>query len=87
MPEISRFFGIIIRMFFDDHNPPHFHAEFQEHRAIIEIQGARLLDGYLPPKQLKQVQVWALLHQRELMENFVNLGQEIKSYNKIDPLK
>lgn len=86
MPEISRFFGIIIRMFFDDHNPPHFHAEFQEHRATIEIKSARLLDGYLPPKQLKQVQTWALLHQQELMENFISLGDEFKSYNKIDPL-
>lgn len=87
MPEISRFFGIVIRMFFDDHNPPHFHAEFQEHRAIIDIQNIKLLDGNLPPKQLKQVQLWALLHQRELMENFISLGKEFKSYNKIDPLQ
>ncbi|OJV18346.1 MAG: hypothetical protein BGO21_22575 [Dyadobacter sp. 50-39] len=86
MPEISRFFGIIIRMFFDDHNPPHFHVEFQEHRATIDIKSVRLLDGSLPPKQLKQVQAWALLHQQELMENFINLGKEFKSYNKIDPL-
>jgi hypothetical protein len=42
MPEISRFFGIIIKMFFDDHNLPHFHAEFQEFRAIIEIDGAKV---------------------------------------------
>ena len=85
MPEISRFFGIIIRMFFDDHNPPHFHAEFQEHKALIDIQNACLMDGYLP-KQLKQVQLWASLHREELMENFINLGKELKSYNKIDPL-
>jgi hypothetical protein len=87
MPEISRFFGIIIRMFFDDHNPPHFHAEFQEHRAIIDIQSARLLDGNLPPKQLKLVRKWAILHQKELMENFINLGKNFKSYNRIDPLQ
>lgn len=87
MPEISRFFGIIIRMFFDDHNPPRFHAEFQEHRAIIDIQSVRLLERNLPPKQLKQVQTWALLHQQELMENFISLGKEFKSYNKIDPLQ
>lgn len=86
MPEISRFFGIIIRMYFDDHNPPHFHAEFQEHRAIIDIQNPMLLDGYLPPKQLKLVQAWALIHQ-ELLENFINLGKDFKSYNKIDPLQ
>ncbi len=87
MPEISRFFGVIIRMYFDDHNPPHFHAEFQEHRAIIDIQNASLLDGYLPPKQLKQVQTWSVLHKNELLENFVNLGKDFKSYNKIDPLQ
>lgn len=50
MPEINRFFGIIIRMFFDDHNPPHFHVEFQGHRATIDIKSVRLLDGSLPPK-------------------------------------
>lgn len=87
MPEISRFFGIVIRMFFDDHNPPHFHAEFQEYRAIIDIRSAKLLDGNFPPKQLKQVQAWTLLYQQELMENFINLGKEFKSYNKIDPLQ
>ena len=87
MPEISCFFGIIIRMYFDDHNPPHFHAEFQEHRAIIDIQNPMLLDGYLPPKQLKLVQAWALIHQKELLENFINLGKDFKSYNKIDPLQ
>ena len=49
MPERSRFLGIIIKMFFDDHNPPHFHAEFQEYKAIIEIYTSELLEGYLPP--------------------------------------
>ena len=48
MPEISRFLGIIIKMFFDDHNPPHFHVEFQEYRAIIEIRTAEPLEGHLP---------------------------------------
>ncbi|MGN7889417.1 DUF4160 domain-containing protein [Dyadobacter sp. 22481] len=46
-----------------------------------------LLDGYLPPKQLKLVQAWALIHQKELLENFINLGKDFKSYNKIDPLQ
>lgn len=86
MPEISRFFGIVIRMFFDDHNPPHFHAEFQEHRATIDIQRAQLIEGYLPPKQLKLVEARALIHYQELLENFINLGKDFKSYNKIDPL-
>ncbi|MET7255849.1 DUF4160 domain-containing protein [Dyadobacter fermentans] len=72
MPEIIRFFGIVIRMFFDDHNPPHFHAEFQAHRAIIDIQNVRLLDGTLPPKQLKQVQAWALLHRQDVAKRNPN---------------
>ncbi len=87
MPEISRFLGIVIRMFFDDHNPPHFHAEFQEYKAIIDIHTAELIEGYLPPKQLKLVQAWAVIHEGELLENFVNLGKDFKSWNKIDPLQ
>ncbi|WP_159468933.1 DUF4160 domain-containing protein [Dyadobacter sp. 3J3] len=86
MPEISRFLGIIIRMFFDDHNPPHFHAEFQDFKAIIDIKSADLLEGYLPAKQLKLVQTWAGIHEKELLENFINLGKELKSWNKIEPL-
>ncbi|MCE7063432.1 DUF4160 domain-containing protein [Dyadobacter sp. CY343] len=87
MPEISRFLGIVIRMFFDDHNPPHFHAEFQEFKAIISIKNAELLEGYLPPKQLKLVQAWAIIHEVELLENFVTLGENHKSWNKINPLQ
>lgn len=86
MPEISRFLGIIIKMFFDDHNPPHFHAEFQEFKAIIEIHSAELMEGYLPPKQLKLVQAWAIIHEEELLANFINLGKDYKSWNKINPL-
>ncbi|MFN8346669.1 MAG: DUF4160 domain-containing protein [Spirosomataceae bacterium] len=86
MPEISRFMGMIIKMFFDDHNPPHFHVEYQEFKAIIDIRKAELMEGYLPAKQLKLVQAWAILHEQELIENFENLGKEIKSWNKIEPL-
>ena len=78
---------MIIKMFFDDHNPPHFHAEFQEYKAIIEIHTSELLEGYLPPKQLKLVQARAIIHEEELLENFTNLNKDFKSWNKIDPLK
>lgn len=87
MPEISRFLGIVIRMFFDDHNPPHFHAEFQEFKAIIEIHTAEVLEGYLPPKQLKLVQAWAIIHEDELLTNFEKLQGELKSWSKIEPLR
>lgn len=86
MPEISRFLGMIIKMFFDDHNPPHFHVEFQEYRAIINIQTSDIIEGYLPPKQLRLIQVWTSIHEEELLENFINLGKDFKSWNKIDPL-
>ena len=87
MPEISRFLGIIIKMFFDDHNPPHFHVEHGEYKAIIEIKTAELTEGYLSSKQLKLVQAWAILHEEELLQNFENLGKDIKSWSKIEPLK
>ncbi len=74
-------------MFFDDHNPPHFHAEFQEFKAIIEIDTAELLEGYLPPKQLKLVQAWAIIHEDELLINFEKLQGELKSWSKIEPLR
>jgi hypothetical protein len=86
MPEISRFLGIIVKMFFDDHNPPHFHVEYQDYKAIIDIRKAELMEGYLPAKQLKLVQAWAVLHEEELLENFRTLGQDVKTWRKIEPL-
>jgi Domain of unknown function (DUF4160) len=86
MPEISRFLGIIIKMFFDDHNPPHFHVEYQDFKAIIDIRKAELMEGYLPTKQLKLVQAWTVLHEEELLENFSTLGQDVKTWRKIEPL-
>jgi hypothetical protein len=86
MPEISRFLGIIIKMFFDDHNPPHFHVEYQDFKAIVDIRKAELMEGYLPAKQLKLVQAWAVLHEDELLENFSTLGQNVKTWRKIEPL-
>ena len=86
MPEISRFFGIIIKMFFDDHNPPHFHIEYGGDKAIMDIQTRKLIDGELPQKQLRLVQAWAEIYESELLENFKNLNEEVKSFKKIDPL-
>ncbi len=50
MPEISRFFGIVIKMFFDDHNPPHFHAEYGDSEALIDIRSLSVFAGRLPPR-------------------------------------
>ncbi len=67
MPTISQFYGIIIRMFFAEHAPPHFHAEYGEHKASINIQTLEVLDGNLPRRALSLTLDWAELHQDELM--------------------
>ncbi|MBA7540887.1 hypothetical protein ES705_33190 [subsurface metagenome] len=87
MAEISRFFGIIIQMFGNDHNPPHFHAIYNEYRALIEIETGEILQGSLPGKQLKFVQVWVDIHKDELLTNFNNLRAEIQTFNKIKPIQ
>lgn len=85
MPEISRFFGIIISMFFDDHNPPHFHARYNEYKAVITIHDLRLLDGSLPPRVHGLVVEWASKHKNDLMLDW-NLLKEEKYPVKIEPL-
>ena len=70
MPEISLFYGIRVTMYYDDHNPPHFHAEYNGNKAIVEIDGVRVIKGALPSKQLKLILAWCVLHQDELMQNW-----------------
>lgn len=85
MLEISRFYGIIIRMFFDDHNPPHFHASYQNYDAIIDIESG-LIRGEMPRRALNLVYDWLDLHKGELMNNWKSL-QDTGQFNKIEPLK
>ena len=87
MPEISRFYGIIIKMFFNDHVPPHFHAEFGEYKAMISITTGEILEGEMPNKQLKLIQAWVILHEEELMANFEGLRKLPVAWHHIDPLK
>ena len=69
MPEISRFLGIVIRMFHDDHGPPHFHAEYAEYSVKVEIwTGA--LDGHFPPRARRHLLEWYHLHRAELLEDW-----------------
>lgn len=70
MPQISFFLGIIIRMFYRDHNPPHFHAVYAEYEGLIDISKLELIGGSLPPRVLGLVIEWAALHQKELLENW-----------------
>ena len=86
MPQISRFFGIIIKMFFDDHNPPHFHAEYGEYKAEIGITDLNVLRGELPARALGLVIEWALRHKSELLENWERMEND-KPFNSIAPLE
>ena len=85
MPEVSRFFGIIIRMYFDDHPPPHFHAIYGNEEMQISIYPIVILNGRLPRRALSMVLEWAALHQRELMHNWQRL-QENQATERIEPL-
>ena len=89
MPEIARFFGIIIRMFAEagaPHHNPHFHAYYQNHIAIYSIDTIELINGTLPRKQQRLVEAWIELHQGELLENWERLQSGQLPY-KIAPLK
>ena len=66
VPTISVFYGIVIRMFFRDHSPPHFHAEYAGHSAAIAIDSLEVLAGSLPGRTLAMVLEWASLHRAEL---------------------
>ena len=70
MPEISRFFGLIIRMFYNDHAPPHFHAEYGDEEAVIAIDTLEVQRGELPRRALALVLEWAALHREELRRDW-----------------
>jgi hypothetical protein len=78
MPELSRFYGIIIRMFFEAserHHLPHFHAYYQEHVAVFCISPVALTIGFLPQRQQRLVEAWAELHTAELLADWQLLEQ------------
>lgn len=70
MPEVSRFLGIVIGMFFNDHNPPHFHATYGEHEVAVSIRDGTVLWGTLPRRALGHVQEWRQAHVVELEDNW-----------------
>ncbi len=86
MPEISRFYGIVMRMYFRDHLPPHFHAEYGEHEALIEIEAAEILEGHIPTRALRLVKEWAILHRAELLSCW-QLARQSQPLGKINPLE
>ena len=86
MPEISRFFGIIITMYYNDHGSPHFHARYGEHKAKIAIASGAALEGNLPRRVSALVEEWRLAREIELLEVW-QLILERKSHAKIQPLE
>ena len=85
MPEICRFLGISIIMYFNDHSPPHFHVKYNEHRAVIEIGSSSVIEGEVPPRVLGLVVEWVGLHRSELMEDW-ELIRSTGDFKKIAPL-
>lgn len=84
MPVLSRFYGIIIRMYFQqaEHNPPHIHALYNEDMAAIDIQTGEVLEGYLPPKALAMVWEWSAIHKDDLLHMWET--QEFKSLSPLE---
>ncbi len=70
MPVISRFYGMVIKMYFfgAEHNPPHIHVVYGEYLGIVDIRTLKMLEGDLPDKALKIVKEWIALHQKELLD-------------------
>ena len=85
MPEICRFYGIIIAMFYDDHDQPHFHARDGSDKVSIDIRSLSVLAGKFPPRALGLVTEWAILHQNELLDDW-GLARERRTLKRIDPL-
>ncbi len=87
MPEISRFYGILITMYPDDHNPPHFHARYGEFKAMVNISSGDIIEGQMPNKALRLIQAWVEIHREELNKNWEESIKENPDFHKIDPLK
>jgi Domain of unknown function (DUF4160) len=86
MPEISRFFGIIIAMFYNDHPPPHFHVRYGGQRAVVGIEDLALLEGELSPRVLGLVVEWAARHRPELLDNW-NQARRQLPLSRVQPLE
>ena len=85
VPTICEFYGIIIQMYWRDHPPPHFHALYAEHEALIDLRELRIVRGSLPRRAKTLVLEWADAHRDELMEDW-NLCSEMRTPKRIEPL-
>ena len=85
MPEISRFLGVIIAMYYKDHPPPHFHAKYEDQTGVFTIADLKLVEGNLPKRVISLVLEWAFEHREALMEDW-DLAVKKKPLRKIPPL-
>ena len=85
MPELSRFFGIVIRVFYSDHEPAHFHAIYGEHEVLIEVETLSVFRGSLPRRAVALVLEWAALHRSELLDDW-RRARSGEKLNEIEPL-
>ena len=86
VPEICRFFGIVVTMYYDDHSPPHFHAKYGASRVVIGLSDLTVLGGGLPPRALGLVMEWAVQHRGDLVENWT-LSRTKQPLKSIAPLE
>lgn len=86
MPEVSRFHGIVIRIHYGDHEPPHFHVKTAEAEASISIQDLRVVEGWLRSSVRRRVLTWAAIHQSELMWDWDRI-QTKQPFKRIAPLR
>jgi hypothetical protein len=82
VPEVTRFYGIVIKLFFGDHPPPHFHAVYGEYNALFNIETLEMIEGDLPPRAMKMVIEWATREQSELIRMW-----NLQEFHKLPPLK
>lgn len=85
MPELTRFFGIIIAMYYNDHAPPHFHAKYGADQAVIRIDSGEVIEGNFSARALRLVEEWRLLHQQVLLNDWA-LALNRQPLIKIEPL-
>jgi hypothetical protein len=86
MPEICRFYGIVIKMYYNDHAPPHFHAEYADRELVVGIAPIAILAGEAPTRVRSMVFEWAALHQQELRDNWQRC-QSAQPAERIEPLE
>ncbi len=85
MPELSRFYGIVIKMFYNDHNPPHFHAEYGSDAIVVDVNTLAVIGGRIPPRATGLVMEWAAQHQAELQQAWVQ-ARNMEPLDRIAPL-